>query len=119
MERRTGMAAPVAERRRQSDFRQELERLDFLYDRHVVSAEEYRSARDRLERHYRPRPVGSTGGSALLRPAFLLLVASLSVALIGYSLDPNLKHLYWPQLALVLVVLATGLRLASRVARGG
>lgn len=113
------MVAPVAERRRQSDYREELERLEFLYDRQVVSAEEYRSARARLARHYQLRPNRPAGDSALLRPALLLLIASLSVALVGYSLDPTLKHLYWPQLALVLVFLATGLRLASRVGRRG
>lgn len=119
MERRSGLVAPVAERRRQSDYREELERLEFLYDRQFISEDEYRSARVRLAGFYRRRPARQGSDSALLKPAFLLLIASLSVALVGYSLDPTLKHLYWPQLALVLVVLATALRLASRMLRRG
>ncbi|MDQ6691378.1 MAG: hypothetical protein M3Z13_01290 [Candidatus Dormibacteraeota bacterium] len=55
------------------------------------------------------------GESVLFKPALLLLVVSLSVALLGYSLDPGIKHLYWPQLALILILVATGLRLASRL----
>ena len=78
---------------------------------------EYRPARGQLAGNPLGQADQSSFDSPFFKPALLMLVASLSVALLGYALDPGIKRLYWPQLALSLVLVATGLRLASRVRR--
>lgn len=101
MERRSGVTSGVPERGRREGDR------------------EYEPGRGQLVGNPIGQSEQSSSDSPFFKPALLLLVASLSVALLGYALDPGIKHLYWPQLALSLVLLATRLRLASRISRGG
>jgi hypothetical protein len=116
MERRRGALGESVGKAGTHEYEAELERLDFLRDRLAVTEAEYRSARDRLASLHR-KPAVSGSSSTLFRAAMAALVASLAVALLGYSLDPGLKHLLWPQLGLGLVLLAMGLRLAAHLTR--